>query len=109
VSRVKPGAAESRFEIRKSPIHGYGVFANEAIAAGSFLGDYEGPETEENGPYVLWVEYDDGELVGIDGDGTLRFLNHARPANAEFRGHALYALCDIEADAEITFDYGEEW
>ncbi|MFT3925921.1 MAG: SET domain-containing protein-lysine N-methyltransferase [Myxococcales bacterium] len=97
------------FEVKESPIHGLGVFARQAFTADSFIGDYEGERTVVNGMYVLWVEYDDGEIAGIDGKNELRYLNHARPANAIFRGHSLYALMDIEAGSEITFDYGEDW
>ncbi len=97
------------FEVKPSTIHGQGVFAKRAFAADSFLGNYEGERTVVNGMYVLWVEYDHGEVVGIDGTNELRYLNHARPANAIFRGHSLFALVDIAEGVEITFDYGEDW
>jgi len=96
-------------EVKQSPIHGLGVFARRAFEADSFIGNYEGERTVVNGMYVLWVEYDHGEIAGIDGKNELRYLNHARPANACFRGHSLFALVDIPAGSEITFDYGEDW
>jgi len=95
-------------EIRDSVIHGKGVFATERILADTYLGDYEGERTVDDGTYVLWVQYDDGELVGIDGKNELRFLNHASIPNAYFWGHQLYALVDIAEGEEITFDYGED-
>jgi SET domain-containing protein len=97
------------YEVRDSPIHGKGLFATRRFARGTCIGRYEGDITHENSVYVLWVEYDDGELVGIDGKNELRFLNHSRRPNAEFWGPELIALVDIPRGAEITFDYGEDW
>jgi SET domain-containing protein len=96
-------------EVRDSPIHGKGLFASRPIARDTLLGVYEGEPAHENSTYVLWVEYDDGEVVGIEGKNDLRFANHSRTPNAEFWGDRLYALSDITKDAEITFDYGEDW
>ena len=85
------------------------MFATRAIERDSLIGEYLGTPTEHDGVYVLWVDYDDGEHVGIDGTNALRFINHARRPNAYFRGALLYALRDIGIDEEITFDYGEAW
>jgi SET domain-containing protein len=95
--------------VQSSPRHGLGVFAAQAIARHSLIGEYLGTPADQDGVYVLWVDYDDGERVGIDGTNALRYLNHARQPNAHFRGAELYALCDIAAGEEITFDYGEAW
>jgi SET domain-containing protein len=95
-------------EVRDSPIHGKGAFATQRIPAETWIGEYEGERTSEDGTYVLWVQYDDGELVGIDGKNELRYLNHAARPNAYFWGNQLYALAEIAPDEEITFDYGED-
>ena len=96
-------------EERRSPIHGKGCFATRPIAAREYIGDYTGNRTASDGTYVLWVEADDGEFHGIDGDGVLRWLNHSRRPNVEFDGPRLFALRDIDPDEELTFHYGEEW
>jgi hypothetical protein len=96
-------------EVRHSHIHGKGVFAKGPIAPNALLGVFEGERTKRNGRYVLWVEDEAGEFVGIRGKNELRFLNHSRQANAHFRGAKLFALQAIPAGAEVTFDYGEEW
>ena len=96
-------------EVRRSLIHGKGVFAKRNIRKHSLVGVFEGSATMRNGRYVLWVENDEGELVGIRGQNELRYLNHSRRANACFRGDKLFALANIRAGAEITFDYGEDW
>jgi len=95
--------------VRKSPIHGKGVFAKRRIEANELIGVYEGERTRRNGTYVLWVEYDDGEVVGINGRNSLRYLNHRKKPNAVCWGEELFALKAIPPGEEITIDYGEEW
>lgn len=96
-------------EARASTIHGKGCFATIPIAAGECIGEYTGQLTTDDGTYVLWVQGDDGEFSGIDGDGVLRWLNHSTDPNVEFDGPQLFALRDIEPDEELTFHYGEAW
>lgn len=96
-------------EAGPSPIHGKGCFATRAIAAGEQIGAYTGAATDEDDVYVLWVEGDDGEFHGIDGDSVLRWLNHSSDPNVEFDGPELFALRAIEDGEELTFHYGDEW
>lgn len=98
---------EELLYVTDSPIHGKGLFARRHIEAGSFIGTYQGRETTENGMHVLWVEVEDGEWVGRDGENILRYLNHNQQPCAEFDGFDLFAVCDIVPDQEITIDYGE--
>ena len=88
-----------------SKIHGTGLFAKQKIEQGVYIGTYKGPETQEDGTYVLWVYEDDANPTGRDGRNLLRYLNHADEGNAEFDGFDLYALRTIEPDEEITFNY----
>lgn len=91
----------------ESTIHGTGVFANQEVAAATFLGSYEGRPTLVNGTYVLWVQAEpEDEWQGFDGNNVLRFLNHSSRPNAEFDGQALYACRSISENEEITIDYG---
>jgi len=96
--------------VNGSAIHGRGLFARDDIPAGSWIGHYESVETQENGMHVLWVEgNEEGDWIGYDGTNELRFLNHESQPNGEMDGLDLYALRDIRANEEITFDYGEEF
>lgn len=96
--------------VADSSVHGRGLFAPTDIAAGSWIGHYESVETRQNGMHVLWVEgHGDDEWIGYHGSNELRFLNHDSQPNGEMDGLDLYALGDISANEEITFDYGEEW
>ncbi|MCG7870607.1 MAG: SET domain-containing protein [Candidatus Thiodiazotropha lotti] len=89
-----------------SRIHGNGLFAKVSIAKGDYIGTYEGPQAKRDGTYVLWVFEDDKQPVGRSGRNLLRYLNHHDQGNAEFDGFDLFALKDIKANEEITFDYG---
>ena len=96
--------------VADSSVHGQGLFAREDIPAGTRIGHYDSVETRGNGMHVLWVEgNEEGDWVGYDGTNELRFLNHDNQPNGEMDGLDLYALQDIRANEEITFDYGEEW
>ena len=97
--------------VADSPVHGRGLFARHNIPADTWIGHYDGPQTEENGTHVLWVEAGDSgeEWIGYDGNNELRFLNHATQPNGEMDGLDLYAIRDIRSGEEITIDYGEEF
>ena len=96
------------FYVEDSPIHGKGLFALSDIKKGTYLGEYLGPETTDNGMHVLWTEDEDGEWLGRDGKNALRYLNHNTKPCAEFDEYELFSLKKIKANQEITIDYGEE-
>jgi len=100
---------KNKIKVKKSHIHGKGVFAKRRIRRNALVGIYEGNTVRKNDIYVLWVEDDNGKAFGIEGSNELRFLNHSRKANAIFYGDKLFALRNITPGAEITFDYGDEW
>jgi SET domain-containing protein len=89
-----------------SAIHGTGLFAKVEIKKGQFIGTYEGPYAKRDGTYVLWVFEEGKAPMGRSGRNLLRYLNHQDEGNAEFDGFDLYAIREIAAGEEITFDYG---
>jgi hypothetical protein len=96
-----------RVEVRQSRIHGKGIFARKRLREGQGIGRFEGETTTRNGTYVLWLIDENGVDVGIRGRNALRFLNHGRPANAEFRDDELYVIRNVQPGAELLIDYGE--
>lgn len=96
----------SHLQVRRSPIHGKGLFTARAVAAGELIGVYEGKPVQEDGMHVLWVEHEYGQWTGYEGTNCLRFLNHCSDPNAEMDGLICFARRDISADEEITIDYG---
>jgi len=93
-----PNPLSEMFYVAESGIHGQGLFARSPLKKGSFLGTYKGPECtdiDNSGPYVLWLETEEGSWLGRDGRNILRYLNHHERPSAEFDGFELYALQDI--------------
>ncbi|MBS0634477.1 MAG: SET domain-containing protein-lysine N-methyltransferase [Verrucomicrobia bacterium] len=106
-------------------VMGYGLFAKNFIAKESFIGQYTGIVTKEipestaycmQLPTKFWSlrrYYIDAESAGNE----LRFANHSdtpsmRPYCLIDRGlvHVgFFALADIEAGRELTFDYGRDY
>ena len=96
------------FYVEDSEIHGKGLFARIEIKKGTYIGEYLGIETVENGMHVLWTEDEDGNWLGRDGENALRYLNHNTQPCAEFDEYDLFAVTNIDPHQEITIDYGEE-
>lgn len=100
------------YEVRKSPLHGKGLFARRKIAEGTVIGVYRGTRVEDgerDGDHVLWVEQEDGGVYGIDGKNELRYVNHSVDPNVEFEEADLVALRDIARGEELLHHYGEDW
>ena len=109
MSRAKP-PEEPAFEVRRSPVHGRGLFARRPLRRGELIGVFEGRPTERDGDHVLWVIDDETEAVrGLRVTNDLRFLNHSDEANALLDLLEVRAARSIRAGEEITIDYGEAW
>lgn len=106
-----------KLEIRRSSIHRWGVFAAEKINQYDLLEEapyFEVPNEEiDNAPSCERYSYcltDDSQLIGM---GYAGLYNHNGDANASYEidyvNHVIrhYAISDIEADQEITLDYGK--
>lgn len=107
--RERERAMLDRIEVRKSRIHGNGIFARKRLREGQRIGRFEGDVTTRNGTYVLWLIGEDGSEIGIRGRNVLRFLNHGEPANAEFIDDDLYVVRNVQPGVEVVIDYGEGW
>jgi len=111
-----------RLAARRSGIHGRGVFAREAIAAGTRLIEYTGERiSQEEGdrrypwsdsvPYhtLLFTIEDDLIADGGVGGNVSRFINHSCDPNCtsviEDRRIYIESIRDIAPGEELTFDY----
>jgi len=105
-------------EIRRSVIHGWGVFAKQKINQYTLLEEAPyfavpdeqlsyAPECER---YSYWLT-DNSQLIGM---GYAGLYNHSDSANASYEIDYVnqvirhYSIFDIEANQEITLDYGKE-
>ena len=97
--------SEDKFYVKKSGIHGKGLFARCYIKKEEIIGSIKFIPTDKDGPYVLWIE-----SQGIVVESDLKYINHNSLPNACYCDDLdVVALRDINIDEEITHDYGEEW
>jgi SET domain-containing protein len=93
--------------VKKSTIHGFGLFSTSIIKKGERIGVFEGVEVKENDEHVLWIYKK--KWIGYKIINDLKYVNHSKTPNSEVHGLTLYALKNIECGHEITIDYGEEF
>jgi SET domain-containing protein len=115
-------------EIRRSCIHGQGVFAARTIRKGTRMIEYVGEridkeesnrrgvalfeESQKTGGASVYI-FDVNEEWDLDGNkpyNPARLINHSCAPNAEMVNEDdrlfLFALREIRPEEEITFDYG---
>ncbi|MCC9596530.1 MULTISPECIES: SET domain-containing protein [Rubrivivax] len=124
---VQPAAPKSdsrRIQVRRSGVHGKGVFALQAIAAGTRLIEYKGelidwPEALRRHPHdpaqpnhTFYFHVDDEHVIDANvGGNASRWINHACDPNCEAQqlddGRVFIdALRDIQPGEELFYDYG---
>ena len=111
-----------RTQVRRSPVHGKGVYALRPIARGERLFEYRGevisweealarhPHDPANPDHTFYFHIDDEHVIdGKVGGNSSRWMNHACRPNCEAdeadgRIH-IRALRRIEPGEELFFDY----
>lgn len=119
-----PAAADSRrIQVRRSGVHGKGVFAIKPIAAGERIIEYKGeiitwPEALRRHPHdpndpnhTFYFHIDDKHVIDANVNGNAaRWINHACDPNCqadETDGRVfIEALRDIAPGEELFYDYG---
>ena len=97
---------KSKLKVRKSRIHGKGLFAKKAISTDSLLGFCKTKRVRKEGPYVLTLG--SGKQVRVT--CKFRYINHSKNPNvAYYDDLSVVTLRDIRKGEELTHDYGEEW
>ena len=92
--------------VTESSIHGKGLFARKAIDRDTVIGHLKGKPTKKDGLHVLWLNDETGFKVSCD----LKYINHSDTPNACYYDDlSVVALRDINADEEITHNYGADW
>ena len=102
--------------IRRSKIHGDGVYTTAPILKGKVVIEYTGPrltndaadEVYDHSPRTYLFGLLDGEHV-IDGDGMAAFINHSCDPNCEadeIRGRVIIrTIRRIATGEELAYDY----
>jgi SET domain-containing protein len=109
-------------EVRRSNVHGLGVFATQRIRKGTRIIEYVGErvshaeadrryeEKDANDSHTFLFIVDRRTVIdaGVDGNDA-RFFNHSCDPNCESTVEKkrvyIEAIRDIEAGAELTYDY----
>jgi uncharacterized protein len=110
------------FEVRHSPIHGYGVFAARRIRKGTtvveYLGDrvshakadarYEDKDPNDNHTFLFTVDARTVIDAGVNGNEA-RYINHACDPNCESttlnKRIFIEAIRTIQPGEELSYDY----
>lgn len=128
---AKPKAADQlpgktggrRLQVKRSGVHGQGVFALQPITAGDTIIEYTGevisweealrrhPHDPSQPDHTFYFHIDDERVIdGKVGGNLSRWINHACDPNVEADDSSgrifLRALRDIEPGDELFFDYG---
>jgi len=112
-----------RIQMRRSAVHGNGVFAAQDLAAGETLVEYKGevidwPEALRRHPHdpsqpnhTFYFHVDEEHVIdgGVNGN-VARWINHSCNPNCEADEQDgrifIKALRDIPAGQELNYDYG---
>ncbi|MDI1245228.1 MAG: SET domain-containing protein-lysine N-methyltransferase [Rhodoferax sp.] len=112
-----------RLQVRRSGIHGKGVYAAQDIAAGDTLIEYVGeiiswdeaqvrhPHDPQNPNHTFYFHIDETRVIdALYGGNSSRWINHACDPNCEADEQDgrifIKALRDIAAGEELNYDYG---
>lgn len=128
IAKQKKRCQSELCEVRDSGIHGRGVYATQDIPAEQRIIEYVGLRiTKDESERRAWEQYaraeDHGEAAvyiftltkkwDLDGNvpwNDARLINHSCEPNCEAwqekKRIGIYALRDIKAGEELTFDYG---
>lgn len=115
-------AAPQLYEVRKSPVHGNGVFALHDIPAGERIIEYRGERItwdqatqraeERGGPvnHTFYFSLADGRVIdGGKRGNDARWINHACEPNCQaFEDDGkvyIHAMRDIAAGEELNYNY----
>jgi SET domain-containing protein len=112
-----------RLQVRKSGVHGKGVFAVQPIRKGEAFIEYIGevidwpealrrhPHDPDQPDHTFYFHLDDERVIdGLVGGNASRWINHACAPNCEAEDDTgrvwLKALRNIKVGEELFFDYG---
>lgn len=100
--KIVDGVPTELLYVKKSKIHGKGMFAAQKIKKDVTLGPLLGKPTKKDGIYVLWLT----EKKGLHVTNDYRFINHSDKPNCALTGTEVVTLKSIKPDEELTHDYG---
>ena len=121
-NKIQPATGRRRTQVRKSNVHGKGVYAVLPIAEGENVLEYKGeiitwrkalarhPHDPSQPNHTFYFHLDDGHVIDAKYDGnSARWVNHSCEPNMEAcqDGYRVFlkALRDIDPGEELFYDY----
>ncbi len=121
--RKTPAASGKRIQVRRSGVHGKGVFALQDIAEGETLIEYVGqviswdeaqdrhPHDPEDPNHTFYFHVNEDRVIdALYGGNSSRWINHSCAPNCEAdedNGRIfIKAIRNIAAGEELNYDYG---
>ena len=122
-SRQTPSASGKRIQVRRSGVHGKGVFALQDIAEGETLIEYVGEviswdEAQDRHPHdpndpnhTFYFHVNEDRVIdALFGGNSSRWINHSCNPNCEADEDNdrifIKAIRNIQAGEELNYDYG---
>lgn len=122
-AKAHPASKGRRIQVRRSGVHGKGVFAQREIAAGETVIEYVGeiinwaeaqrrhPHDLLNPNHTFYFHIDEDRVIdALFGGNASRWINHSCEPNCESeeRGGRIFivALRDIAPGEELNYNYG---
>src|SRR5437763_14555354 len=109
-----------QIEVRKSGVHGRGVYAAQFIPENARIIEYTGERVsweaapdDKNDPHTFNFGLENGDVINPEiGGNDARWINHSCNPNCEAIEEDdrvfIYAIRDIEAGEELFYDYALE-
>jgi SET domain-containing protein len=106
-----------KIEVRKSGVHGTGVYALQSIPEGTRIIEYTGERVsweaapdKENDPHTFNFGLENGQVINpVVGGNDARWINHSCDPNCEAVEEDdrvfIYAIRNIPAGEELLYDY----
>ncbi len=106
---------QNKIAVKKSKIHGFGVYAEKTIKKGEMIEQCYFIVSKKGGDKALEDYYFDakGKYALFTGFGSI--YNHSDDANADYKINLKTKIVDIRAERtikkgeEIFVSYGDEW
>jgi uncharacterized protein len=122
-SRSKPSASGKRIQVRRSGVHGKGVFALQDLAEGETLIEYVGeviswdeaqdrhPHDPKDPNHTFYFHVNEDRVIdALHGGNSSRWINHSCDPNCEADEENdrifIKAIRNILAGEELNYDYG---
>jgi SET domain-containing protein len=122
-ARPKAAASSRRIQVRRSGVHGKGVFALQDLAEGEKIIEYVGevitweeaqdrhPHDPQDPNHTFYFHVDEDRVIdALYGGNSSRWINHSCDPNCEADEEEgrifIKALRNIQSGEELNYDYG---